>query len=111
MRRVDLEELARGTVAADGTCEVTIGPVRRQLWHVTNIGAQNSSTVNSPTATSYLGPSRSGQFMSNSYDGVNTNLPCDVRLPQGSRVTVVWEDADPGSTCVVTVFGTMDVPG
>jgi hypothetical protein len=110
MRVVPLDEIARGTVAADGTCEVTIGPIRRQWWNVGNIGVQNTSTVNGPTATAYLGPSKSGQFMSSTYDGVNANLPCNVRLAQGARVTVVWEDADPGSQCTVTVFGTMEVP-
>lgn len=111
MRRVALEELARGTVAADGTCEVTIGPIRRQLWRVQNVGIQNTSTTNAPTATAYLGPSKSGQFMSSTYDGVNANMPCNVPLSQGARITVVWANADPGSSCVVTVFGTMEVPG
>jgi hypothetical protein len=109
MRTVPLDEIARGTVASDGTCEVTIGPIRRQTWHVGNVGVQNDSTAG-PTATAYLGPSKSGQFMSSTYDGVNANLPCNVTLPQGARITVVWEGATPGSTCTVTVFGSMEVP-
>lgn len=110
MRTVPLDDVARGTVAADGTCEVTIGPIKRQRWTVRNLGVQSTSAVGAK-ATAYLGPSRAGRFMSATYDGVNANLPCNVPLELGAFITVVWEGATPGAQCTVTVFGTMEVAG
>jgi hypothetical protein len=110
MRTVPLDEQASGTVAADGTCEVTIGPISRQTWTVQMVSVSCSSSASSPTAKLYLGPSKQGRYIAGTYDGINDNMPCNVDLPQGARITVVWEDGDPGARCLVGVLGTMKVP-
>jgi hypothetical protein len=114
MRTATLDELARGPVAADGTCEVTIGPISRQVWHLSNVSVQcipPSGVTNPlhPRAKLYVGPSRSGQFIGGTYNGSFDNIPVSITLPQGARITVVWEGADPGGSCVLTPFGTMEV--
>lgn len=109
VRAVSLDELARGTVAADGTCVVSIGPVRRQTWKPSNVGVQCTSA--SATAKLYLGPSKSGQYMGGTYDGTNDNMPVGITLTQGALITVVWEGATPGDLCTLTVVGTMEVYG
>lgn len=111
MREVPLDEYATRTAAADGSCVVELGPVVRQVWKVENVAVSNTSTVNAPTAKVYTGPVTPGTYLAGTYDGVNDNAGVTVRLNPGGRITAVWEGCDPGSSCTLSVYGTMRVPG
>lgn len=115
MREVELDESASLTAASDGTCTVSLGPSRRQLWNLVNEAVQcaspNPASTAAPTAKLYLGPTTAGQYLTGTYDGVNDSAGVAIALRRGSRVTVVWEGCDPGSRCTLSVYGTMQVPG
>jgi hypothetical protein len=113
-REVGLDEYVVGRAAADGTCSVQIGPIRRQVWYLTNEAVQCQSptpdSTATPTAKIYSGPSTAGQYLTGTYDGANDSASVDIRLSFGGMITCVWEGADPGSVCTLSVYGTMLVP-
>jgi hypothetical protein len=113
-REVELDEYAVGQAAADGTCVVQLGPIRRQVWQVTNEAVTCTSplpdSTATPTARLYNGPSVAGQLLAGTYDGSNDSAGVSVKLAQNGRITCVWEGADPGSTCTLSIYGTMLVP-
>lgn len=115
MRTVDFDELVRGVVAADGTCVLSIGPVRQPRWLLT--GESVTCTPSGgfpvpaqPTCVLYLGADVSGTVLTSTYDGRQADAGKRVPLDRGARVTAVWEGADPGDVCVLAVTGTMQVP-
>lgn len=115
-REVALDEYRTGTVAADGTCVITLGPVRNQTWKVANESVEcipPSAVVTplSPTCKLYLGPSTTGNYLTSTYDGANDSASVAVTLPRGGLLTALWEDADPGAVCKLSVYGTMVVFG
>jgi hypothetical protein len=114
MRTVPLDEYATGTAAADGTCVVSLGPVARQMWQVSNEAVQCQSpavTPAAPTAKLYTGPTVAGAYLAGTYDGVNDSAQVAVTLRVGGRLTALWEGCDPGSLCTLSLYGTMGVPG
>lgn len=117
MRSVELDESVNGTAAADGTCTVAIGPVKRQIWTVENESLSCVSPVvpptlpAAPTARLYGRLVAAGSQLANTYDGVNDSASVRYTLRPGGQLLVVWEGCDPGSVCTLSVYGTMLVPG
>lgn len=112
-REVVLDESVTGTAAADGTCVVSLGPIVRQVWKIQNEAVQCVSPATNPaapTAKLYLGPTVAGGYLAGTYDGNNDSAQVAVRLNPGGRITCLWEDADPGSVCTLSIYGTMLVP-
>jgi hypothetical protein len=116
MRDVPLDELVRGTVAADGTCVLSIGPVKQARWmveseSVTCTASGTFATPSQPTCVLYQGPNVSGTVLTSTYDGRRNDAGKQVTLDRGGRITAVWAGADPGDVCVLAVTGTMRVAG
>jgi hypothetical protein len=110
MRTVPLDEAVSGTVGANGTCTLTIGPRPNQEWEIESEAVKNTSTVLAPTAFLYSGPSAvDSQLLANTYDGINDTAGKVVRLKPGGTITAKWFGADVGSRCTLSVYGTMKV--
>jgi hypothetical protein len=95
---------ASAVVAADGTATVVINVSIGPMWELRQIGIRNSGTVLIPTCTTYRGVNASGEFISQTLNGVADTDPLpNVILRPGESLAAVWTGADVGSICRVTV--------
>jgi hypothetical protein len=114
-KRVGLDETKSAAAAGDGTAVIEMGPIRAgQIWYVTNEAVSctpPAEVVNpsEPTCTLYLGR-RGGTELTSSYTGSKNSASIEQTLEPFQFITAVWEQAEPGSICRLSLTGTMRVP-
>lgn len=95
-----------GTVGADGTCQVGIGPTRAgEKWKVQRYTVTNDSSVLAPQARVYRNFVAPGSVIDVTGTGAfdTSALSPVVELGAGESLVAEWFDADVGSQCVFTL--------
>lgn len=96
------------TVIADaaGKAIARLQPMRAfERWHVTRVTVSSTSSVKIPTIKEYLGAENPSAMIDNSYNGQLNHSDCDIHVPNGTPLLMVWENGDVGARCVYTIEG------
>lgn len=102
---------ARGTVAADGTLSLTLGPTRGgERWKVLNMTVQNTSsaplvTTQNLTAKVYRSAVVPSALIDGTLTGTFDTSPLNpvVELGSGENLVCKWENAQVGSFSTFTM--------
>lgn len=98
------------TLDGNGNGQASAGPNRpREHWQVTAVSVSVSSNANESEASVYIGNEiTQASFLGSTATG-STGDTCgvaDMDIQSGMQVFAKWSGGDPGSTAVMTVFGT-----
>ena len=82
-----------GTVAADGTLEISVGPRRDQVWEISQVSLEMPTAPAGATAEIR---DVMGALMSPSYSARRASASGTQFLNPGETITVSWQDCTPG---------------
>lgn len=101
-----LYESASAVANGSGVALAQLGPFRAfEKWQVTSCTVQSDS-VSPPKASIYRGSAAPSRLINGTYSGqFDTDPQFNLLLQSGEVMVVVWEGADAGSHCTVTVQG------
>lgn len=90
--------------AGKAVCQVQ--PLRAfEYWHITNTAVQSTSSTKVPTVKLYRGSESPSNFIDGSYTATFNTSDTVIDLQNGERLLAVFENADVGSQCTVSVSG------
>lgn len=103
-------ESATAQADASGTAIARLGPQRAfEKWQVSSISVQATSNINQSTAKVYRGARANSRLVNGTYSGnFDTDPDANILLQSGEYLVIVWEAADVGSICTVTIQGTRE---
>lgn len=105
---------ATGLVGPDRTGSVALGPTGwGTRWYLTqaNVATTTGAADLSSTVALYLGAQAVANLLGGgSYSGGQDTIGLNVRaLTPGDFITAVWQNANPGDTITLVVYGDQDV--
>jgi hypothetical protein len=105
---IPLEVSPNGTIAADGSCEVRIGPmVYGTKWVVKRIVVTCTSSV--PTQFRFYRDFVSvGRELDSTFRGNDAISETNIEFMYGSTAIGKWTLGIPGSICVMNLYGDVD---
>jgi hypothetical protein len=106
---IPLRQSAPATAGSNGRAVATIQPLRSfERWHITRTAVSSNSTILAPTARVYRGAESPSALVEGTYAGRLDSSDTAIWLENGEALIVVWEGADVGSSCVVTIEGEVE---
>lgn len=103
---MELRESATATADANGRAVATVQPLRAfESWTITGITVQSTSSTKVPTAKVYRGAEAPSSIVDGTFTGTLDHTNDTVELSNGERLICVWENADAGASCTMTVKG------
>lgn len=100
--------LAADSRTADSTGKATcqVQPLRAfESWKITNTAVQSTSTVKVPTVKLYRGSESPSNFIEGTYTGTFNASNTVIDLNNGERLLAVFENADVGANCTISITG------
>lgn len=100
--------LAADTRSADanGKAVCQVQPLRAfESWEISNTAVQSTSTVKIPTVKLYRGSESPSNFIEGSYSAQFNSSDSKIFLENGARLLAVFENADVGAVCTLSVTG------
>lgn len=117
MRTVPLNESIPVTLDINGNGTAQLGPDEpAAIWRPTTVHVTVNTNVNEASANIYAGPSTSQQYFVDSTQTASSGDSSDritgkvISRTQLRYVWAVFTGGDPGSTAVLNVTGTKDIP-
>lgn len=102
----ELFESADGTADANGRAEATLQPLRAfETWHVKRMTVQSTSSTLVPTCKVYRGAVSASRLIDGTYTGTLDHTDTDLSMHNGERLIAVWEGADVGAICTLSIEG------
>lgn len=94
-----------GTFDASGNLTLIIGPVPiGPSWEIRQISIRTTSVLQT-LASTYIGVSNAGVFISNSFTGnADTDSAPNVTIKPGDSLCCVWSGGTPGSFATLTII-------
>lgn len=106
MIRYDLLESAQAPANSDGRAVATLAPYRAgERWIVTRVTVQSTSSQLTPTCKIYRGAEQPNRLIDGTHTGVLDHSDTNLKLHNGEHLVAVWEGADVGSQCTITIEG------
>lgn len=102
----ELFQSADGTADANGRAEATLQPLRAfETWRVKRMTVQSTSSTLVPTCRVYRGAVSASRLVDGTYTGTLDHTDTDLALHNGERLIAVWEGADVGAVCTLSIEG------
>lgn len=94
------------TADATGKAVCQVQPLRAfESWRITTTAVQSTSTLLVPTVKLYRQSESPSTFIEGSYTGTFNSTSNEIELQNGERLLAVFEGADVGAQCSVSVTG------
>lgn len=102
----ELHVSADGTADANGRAEATLQPLRAfERWRVRRMTVQSTSSTLVPTCKVYRGAVSPSRLIDGTYTGTLDHTDTDIAMQNGERLIAVWEGADVGAVCTLSIEG------
>lgn len=102
----ELFESNDGTADASGRAVATLQPLRAfERWRVKRMTVQSTSTTLVPTCRVYRGAESASRLVDGTHTGTLDHSDTDLSLQNGESMIAVWEGADVGSICTLSIEG------
>lgn len=94
------------TADSTGKAVCRVQPLRAfESWHITNTAIQSTSSTNVPTFKLYRGSESPTNFIAGTYTAQFNSSADVIDLNNGEALVGVFEGADVGSVCTMSVSG------
>jgi hypothetical protein len=91
---------------ANGKAIARLQPLRaNERWHIRRMTIQSDSSTLVPKCRIYRGAESPSRQVDGSETGTMDHSDTDLRLQNGEVLLAVWEGADVGASCLITVEG------
>ena len=103
---MQLLDAKSATADSTGKATVRVQPLRAfESWRITNTGISSSSTTNVPTFKLYRGMESASNLIDATYTATINSSDTVIDLNNGEALVGVFEGADVGSVCTMSVSG------